>query len=285
VVINKIDTIPISHEFLENLNTLEIPFVEVSAINNLGIDTLKESIIKHSPQEFESPTILGDIIEPGDNIVLVIPIDSGMPKGRIILPQVQTMRDILDHCGIIHACKDTELEKTLASLKNPPKLVITDSQAFEKVSKIVPDDILLTSFSILFARFKGDLNKMIVGAKTLLTLKSGDKFLVSEACTHHVQEDDIGRKKIPRWIESKIDKGIEFDVVSGREYPENLKEYKLVIHCGGCTLNKKEMVNRINISYKNGVPILNYGLCIATLFGILDRALKPFPEIYSRWKD
>jgi [FeFe] hydrogenase H-cluster maturation GTPase HydF len=194
------------------------------------------------------------------------------------------MRDILDHSGIIHTCKDTELKATLEGLKYPPKLVITDSQAFERVSKIVPENVMLTSFSILFARYKGDLMKMVEGAKTLVTLEKGDRYLISEACTHHVQKDDIGRTKIPRWIKEKINSEVEFDVVAGRDYPLNLKDYKLVIHCGGCTLNKKEMLGRINISYREGVPILNYGLCIATLFGILDRALKPFPEAISIWK-
>ena len=279
VVINKSDIKVPTSEFLSELESLKYPYINLSAEKKEKIEELKNLIIKYSPQEFESPTILGDLIEPEDHIVLVIPIDTGMPKGRIILPQVQTMRDILDHSGIIHTCKDTELKATLDGLKNPPKLVITDSQAFESVSKIVPENVLLTSFSILFARYKGDLKKMVEGAKTLISLKEGDKYLVSEACTHHVQKDDIGRYKIPKWIGEKIDKNIKFDVVAGRDYPENLQDYKLVIHCGGCTLNRKEMLSRINISYREGVPILNYGLCIATLFGILDRALKPFPEI------
>jgi [FeFe] hydrogenase H-cluster maturation GTPase HydF len=284
VVLNKSDLQLPTAELLQNLDDLKYPYISLSAEKKDKIEDLKNLIIKHSPQEFESPTILGDLIEPGDHIVLVIPIDTGMPKGRIILPQVQTMRDILDHSGIIHTCKDTELEATLEGLKNPPKLVITDSQAFERVSTIVPKSVMLTSFSILFARYKGDLKKMIEGAKTLISLKEGDKYLVSEACTHHVQKDDIGRYKIPKWIGEKIDSNIEFDVVAGRDYPENLKDYKLVIHCGGCTLNRKEMLARINISYREGVPILNYGLCIATLFGILDRALKPFPEVNTIWE-
>lgn len=284
VVINKADIKKPNSDFLTELENLKYPYINLSAEQKDRMEDMKGLIIQHSPQEFESPSILGDLIESGDHIVLVIPIDTGMPKGRIILPQVQTMRDILDNSGIIHTCKDTELQATLDGLKNPPKLVITDSQAFERVSAIVPDDVLLTSFSILFARYKGDLSKMIDGAKTLMSLKSGDKFLVSEACTHHVQKDDIGRYKIPKWIGEKIDTGIEFDIVAGREYPENLKDYKLVIHCGGCTLNRKEMLGRIDISYREGVPILNYGLCIAALYGILDRALKPFPEVDEIWK-
>lgn len=284
IVINKEDVEKPKAEFLKELEELKYPYINLSAEKKSKIEELKGLIIKTSPQEFESPTILGDLIEKGDHVVLVIPIDTGMPKGRIILPQVQTMRDVLDNEGIIHVCKDTELQKTLDGLANPPKIVITDSQAFEFVSSIVPEDVLLTSFSILFARYKGDLGKMVEGAKTLLSLKEGDKFLVSEACTHHVQKDDIGRYKIPKWIGEKIAKGTEFDIVAGREYPENLKDYKLVIHCGGCTLNKKEMLGRIVISHREGVPILNYGLCIAALFGILDRALKPFPEVIKLWK-
>ncbi len=284
VVVNKKDIQQITDDFLLELKKLKYPFINLSAEKKTKIKELKELIIKHSPKEFENPSILGDLIEAGDNIVLVIPIDTGMPKGRIILPQVQTMRDILDHGGIIHVCKDTELKKTLGSLVNPPKLVITDSQVFENVAKIVPSDILLTSFSILLARYKGDLKKMVEGAKTLVSLKKGDRCLISEACTHHVQKDDIGRYKIPRWISEKISKNIIFDVVAGRDYPENLEEYKLVIHCGGCTLNRKEMLSRIDISSEQGVPILNYGLCIATLFGILDRALKVFPEVEALWK-
>ena len=284
VVINKEDIASPQTKFLEELKNLKYPYINLSAEKKDRIEEMKKLIIQYSPSEFESPSILGDLIESGDHIILVIPIDTGMPKGRIILPQVQTMRDILDNNGIIHTCKDTELEATLNGLKNPPKLVITDSQAFERVSQIVPQNVLLTSFSILFARYKGDLSKMVEGAKTLVTLKKGDKFLISEACTHHVQKDDIGRYKIPKWIGEKINSEINFDVVAGRDYPENLKDYKLVIHCGGCTLNRKEMLGRINISYKEGIPILNYGLCIATLFGILDRALKPFPEVNKIWK-
>jgi [FeFe] hydrogenase H-cluster maturation GTPase HydF len=168
-------------------------------------------------------------------------------------------------------------------LKKKPKLVITDSQEFAKVSADTPDDIKLTSFSILFARYKGDLFKLVQGAKALMKLKAGDKVMISEACTHHAQPDDIGRVKIPRWIRQHIDSEIEFDFCSGRDYPENLTDYKLVIHCGACTLNRKEMLSRIEASFERGVPIINYGLCIASIHGILDRALQPFPEVYFDW--
>lgn len=282
-VINKKDIISPKADFIEELKNNEIPYAAISAQLKEEIHTLKELIIKHSPKEFEQPTILGDLINPGESIVLVIPVDTGMPKGRLILPQVQTMRDILDNDGIFHVCKERELRWTLDKLKEKPKLVITDSQEFSKVSADTPDDILLTSFSILFARYKGDLMKMVKGAKTLKNLKAGDKVLIAEACTHHAQPDDIGKVKIPRWIRQNIENDLTFDFCAGRDYPDNLSDYKLVIHCGGCTLNRKEMLSRIEVSSVQGVPVLNYGLCIATLHGILDRALKPFPEVYFEW--
>lgn len=284
IVVNKCDLFSTPIDLLESLKEKEYKYIELSAKNKDKIHELKELIIKYSPKSFEHVSILGDLIEKGDNVILVIPIDTGMPKGRLILPQVQIMRDILDNDAIMHICKDTELVSTLNSLKEKPKLVITDSQAFENVSRDTPEDIALTSFSILFARYKGDLYKLVEGAKVLSNLKEDDKVLISEACTHHAQQDDIGRIKIPRWIREKINKDIIFDYVHGREYPVNLKDYKLVIHCGACTLNRKEMLNRIDVSYEQGVPVINYGLCIAYLHGILDRALEVFPEVNELWK-
>ena len=240
-------------------------------------------IIKYSPKEFEQPGILTDLIQPGDHIVLVIPIDTGMPKGRLILPQVQVMRDILDNNAVFTACKVEELDNVLKNFVKKPKLVITDSQAFEEVSAIVPEDIDLTSFSILFARYKGDLPKLIEGVKALKNLKDNDKVLIAEACTHHQQCDDIGTVKIPRWIKQHINENIHFDFCNGRDYPANLKEYKAVIHCGGCMINRKEMLTRIDISYEQGIPIVNYGLTIAFVNGILDRAVKPFKDAFDVW--
>lgn len=283
VAVNKVDTIEPSKDFLDELTARNYNYVLISAIEKKGISELKEALIKYSPQEFEQPTILGDLINPGDSVVLVIPIDTGMPKGRLILPQVQTMRDILDNDGTFHVCKERELRWTLDKLKEKPKLVITDSQEFAKVSADTPDDILLTSFSILFARYKGDLFKLVQGAKKLKNLKKDSRVLIAEACTHHAQPDDIGRVKIPRWIKQNIHTDIEFDFCAGRDYPDNIRDYDLVIHCGGCTLNRKEMLSRIEVSNEKGVPVLNYGLCIATLNGILDRALMPFPEVYYDW--
>lgn len=285
VVLNKSDLNDSNCIFLEELKAEDYIFTQVSAKEKIKIEELKNLIIKHSPKSFEQPSILGELINPGDHVVLVTPIDTGMPKGRLILPQVQMIRDILDNDAIVHQCKEKELRYLLDSLKIKPKLVITDSQVFSSVSADTPEDIALTSFSILFAKYKGDLFKLVEGAKALKNLKAGDKVLISEACTHHAQPDDIGTVKIPRWIKSHINSDIIFEFVSGRDYPDNLHEYKLVIHCGACTLNRKEMLNRIESSLEKGTPIINYGLCIAYLHGIFERALKPFPEVYYEWID
>ena len=285
VVLNKSDLKDSNCIFLEELKTEDYIFTQVSAKEKIKIEELKNLIIKHSPKSFEQPSILGELINPGDHVVLVTPIDTGMPKGRLILPQVQMIRDILDNDAIVHQCKEKELRYLLDSLKIKPKLVITDSQVFSSVSADTPEDIALTSFSILFAKYKGDLFKLVEGAKALKNLKAGDKVLIAEACTHHAQPDDIGTVKIPRWIKSHINSDIIFEFASGRDYPDNLHEYKLVIHCGACTLNRKEMLNRIESSLEKGTPIINYGLCIAYLHGIFERALKPFPEVYYEWID
>ncbi|MBP6468579.1 MAG: [FeFe] hydrogenase H-cluster maturation GTPase HydF, partial [Fusobacteriaceae bacterium] len=239
VVLNKSDLNDSNCIFLEELKTEDYIFTQVSAKEKIRIEELKNLIIKHSPKSFEQPSILGELINPGDHVVLVTPIDTGMPKGRLILPQVQMIRDILDNDAIVHQCKEKELRYLLDSLKIKPKLVITDSQVFSSVSADTPEDIALTSFSILFAKYKGDLFKLVEGAKALKNLKAGDKVLIAEACTHHAQPDDIGTVKIPRWIKSHINSDIIFEFTSGRDYPDNLHEYKLVIHCGACTLNRK----------------------------------------------
>ncbi len=288
IILNKIDIMTDDKiKKIESLKSqyenLNYKFIQVSAKDNVNIDDLKNMIIKYSPQEFEEPSIVGDLVQNGESVVLVIPIDTGMPKGRLILPQVQIMRDLLDNDVIFHVCKERELRMTLESLREKPKLVITDSQVFSKVSADTPEDILLTSFSILFARYKGDLMKLVEGARALKTLSAGDKVLIAESCTHHQQPDDIGRVKIPRWIRQNISEDIIFEFSNGRDYPDNLQDYKVVIHCGACMLNKKEMMSRIDASTEQGVPIVNYGLTIAYLNGILDRALKVFPEIYEIW--
>ena len=219
------------------------------------------------------------MILPGDFVVLVVPVDSAAPKGRLILPQQQTIRDILDAGGITVVVKDSELKDALAGLGRKPKMVITDSQAFDKVSKITPEDIMLTSFSILFARYKGSLESTVKGAAGLNKLKDGDKVLISEGCTHHRQCEDIGTVKIPRWIEQYTGKKLVYEWSSGTEFPEDLSDYSLVVHCGGCMLNEREMKYRQKQAGRQGIPMTNYGILIACTQGILKRSLMPFPEI------
>lgn len=281
---NKIDIFPPTGEQIEKIARQGFPYIALSASENIGIHELKKCIIEHSPKSFEEPAIVADIVKSGEAAVLVIPIDTGMPKGRLILPQVQTMRDLLDGDAIMHISKERELKWLLSTLKTKPKLVITDSQVFAKVSADTPSDIMLTSFSILFARYKGNLLSLVKGAKALTQLKAGDKILIAEACTHHQQADDIGKVKIPRWIRQYINPDVVFEFTSGREFPDNLKEYKVVIHCGGCMINRKEMLTRIDACELHSVPIVNYGVAIAAMHGILDRALQPFPEVYAAWK-
>ncbi len=216
--------------------------------------------------------------------MLVVPIDLGAPKGRLIMPQVQTIRESLDEDAIVVVTKDKELRATLDKLKALPKLVVTDSQAIMKVTADVPDEILLTTFSILMARYKGDLTEYVKGIEKMENLQDGDKVLVAEACSHHAQEDDIGRVKIPRWLRLHTRKQLEIDVKSGNDFPENLNEYQLIIHCGGCTLTRKMMQTRIKQAKYSGVPIVNYGVAISYMQGALPRALEPFPEAILEWQ-
>ena len=225
--------------------------------------------------------IAADLLSPGDLVVLVTPIDGSAPKGRLILPQQQTIRDILDaHCALA-VCQDTELKQTLNALAVKPKLVITDSQVFGRVSGDTPPDILLTSFSILFARYKGSLSALVRGAARLTQLRDGDLVLISEGCTHHRQCGDIGTVKLPAWIEDFAGVKPEFRFTSGGDFPEDLSEYALVVHCGGCMLNEKEMRYRIAQAAAAGVPIVNYGVAIAQMHGILARSLQPFLEVLA----
>ncbi len=250
---------------------------KVSAINKEGINELKETIGSTLKIEEEKFRIVGDLINPGDLIVLVTPIDKAAPKGRLILPQQQTIRDILESDAIAIVTKEHELRETLDKLGTKPKMVITDSQAFLKVSADTPKDIQLTSFSILFARNKGDLNELVRGAKAIDNLKRGDKILVSEGCTHHRQSDDIGTVKIPRWLRQYTGKDFEFIYSSGYSFPKELDDVQLVIHCGACMLNKTEMLYRIKQVTDRNIPIVNYGVLISYVQGIFDRALDPFP--------
>lgn len=251
----------------------------VSAETKENIWELKERISKLVPNENMTLKIIGDLLDPEDIVVLVVPIDSAAPKGRLILPQQQTIRDVLEAGAISVVTRDTELSQTLKSLGKKPKIVVTDSQAFGKVKNDVPEDILLTSFSILFARYKGDLAEQIKAVKAIDSLKDGDYVLISEGCSHHRQCDDIGTVKIPRWLKEHSGKKINYEFSSGTEFPRDLSKYKAVIHCGGCTLNEKEMKHRIAVAKEQNVPITNYGIFIAYTQGILKRSLQAFPEI------
>jgi len=262
---------------LAKLKKYEVDIVYTSALLNKGIGDLKQALINNVPESFFSETsIASDLIKAGETAVLVVPIDLEAPKGRLILPQVQTIRDLLDNDSIVMVTKERELKKTLDNLKTPPALVITDSQAFLKVSADVPRNIKLTSFSILFARFKGELNEFVKGTMAIDDLKSGDKILICESCTHHAIGDDIGRVKIPRWLTQYTGKKLEFEHYAGHDFPPNIKDYALIIHCGACMTNRREILSRILKAKQANVPITNYGLTIAYSLGIFERALEPF---------
>ncbi len=249
--------------------------IYVSALSGENINELKELIARLAEKNKKERPLVRDLLKAGDKVVLVIPIDKAAPKGRLILPQQMTLRDILDCGAVAVTCRDTELRDTLDALKEKPRLVITDSQAFGFVSKLVPGDIPLTSFSILMARYKGDLNTLVEGASVLSKLKDGDKVLISEGCTHHRQCDDIGTVKMPRWIEDFSGCKPEFHFTSGGEFPVDLSSFRLVVHCGGCMLNEKEMKSRSERCRGQNVPIVNYGVAIAHMNGILKRSLEP----------
>lgn len=263
-------------ELLEEKRDLKDNEIYVSAVKNVNIFELKEKIGSLSRTTEKKKYVVSDLVEKGDIVILVIPIDEAAPKGRLILPQQMTIRDLLDANCIAMACQDTELESTLQSLAKKPKLVITDSQIFGRVAKIVPDDILLTSFSILMARYKGELSALINGAEKLTKIKDGDKILISEGCTHHRQCNDIGTVKIPNMIRKFTNAEPEFSFTSGGEFPQDLSGFSLVIHCGGCTLNEKEMKHRMSLANEQNVPMVNYGVAIARMSGILDKSLGIF---------
>ena len=251
----------------------------VSATEKTGIFELKERLAHLAKPEENQQPLVSDLVSPEDFVVLVVPIDKAAPKGRLILPQQQVIRDLLDTGAIPVVCRDTELESTLTRLGQPPRLVITDSQAFEKVSRITPESIPLTSFSILFARYKGTLEPSVKGAAALDTLEDGDTVLICEGCTHHRQCDDIGSVKLPRWIGEYTKKELNFAFTSGTEFPDELEQYKMIVHCGGCMLNAREMKYRMSCALDQGVPMTNYGILIAQLKGILKRSVALFPRI------
>ncbi len=255
--------------------------VYVSAETKSGISELKEKISALSKDKKSDRKILTDIVKKGDRVILVTPIDESAPKGRLILPQQQTIRELLEIGAISLVVQVSELKQALSALKEPPSLVITDSQAFGEVSKIVPEEIMLTSFSILFVRYKGDLETVVGGAAKLSELSDGDRVLISEGCTHHRQCKDIGTVKLPAWIEKFSGKKLNFSFTSGGEFPEDTGSFALVIHCGGCTLSEAQMKNRLEICREKGTPVTNYGTAIAEMNGILKRSLEPFKGDFS----
>ena len=253
--------------------------IYVSAETGDGIHALKEKIATLTKTAENDRKIVADLVAPGDTVILVTPIDSAAPKGRLILPQQQTLRELLEAGALSVVVRESELDEALASLKAPPRLVITDSQAFGVVSKIVPESVMLTSFSILFARYKGDLATVIGGAAMLDRLQDGDKVLISEGCTHHRQCQDIGTVKLPGWINGYTGKTLSYSFTSGTEFPDDLSKYALVVHCGGCMLNEREMKSRLAHCTEQSVPVTNYGIAIAQMHGILKRSLTPFPDL------
>jgi [FeFe] hydrogenase H-cluster maturation GTPase HydF len=277
-VLNKCDqNVLDAKEFAKMQQLVKIPLVCASALNGLGIAEVKQQIIANSNFEDAEPALVGDLIHPGDLVVLVTPIDKAAPKGRLILPQQQTIRDIIESDAMAIITKEHELKLTLERINTPPAIVITDSQAFLKVSADTPVAIPLTSFSILFARQKGDLTEMVRGIKRIERLVPGDKVLIVEGCTHHRQSDDIGTVKIPRWIRQIAGGQIQFEWASGACFPQNISDYAVIVHCGGCMLNRREMQYRVEKAREQGVYLTNYGMLIAYVMGILPRALQPFP--------
>ena len=277
IVVNKSDICP-------NCNLEDLPLPDsdsailVSSKTGEHIHELKELLAQQASQDTIQKSIVADLLTPLDFVVLVVSIDSAAPKGRLILPQQQTIRDVLEAKASAIVVQETELAETLNSLGKKPKMVITDSQVFKKVSAVTPDDILLTSFSILFARYKGNLKTLVDGASALDSLKNGDRILISEGCTHHRQCDDIGTVKLPNWIRSYTKKEIEFEFTNGTEFPLDLSSYKMIVHCGGCMLNEREMKYRLKCAEDAKIPITNYGTCIAYINGILERSLEPVKD-------
>ncbi|HKJ43632.1 MAG TPA: [FeFe] hydrogenase H-cluster maturation GTPase HydF [Sunxiuqinia sp.] len=278
IVFNKADLYSSSLCMLNSLSGEKLPVVETSATTNFGISELRETILKSAPDDFiNRPAIVADLVGPGEAAILVVPIDKEAPKGRLILPQVQSIRDLLDGDSFCMVVKERELREGINRLKKPPKLVVTDSQAFLKVAADTPPEIPLTSFSILFARYQGDLTEMVRGAMAIDQLKAGDKVLIAEACSHHPIGEDIGTVKIPRWLTQYVGGKLEINNVRGRDFPSTISDYKLIIHCGACMWNRREMLSRIMKAKQAGVPLTNYGLTIAYSLGIFERALQPFP--------
>ena len=283
VVFNKADRGRASPSLLARLRTDQTRYVETVATENEGTPELRNALLGAAPGDFVKPSkLVGDLIPPGGLVVLVVPIDLEAPRGRLILPQVQAIRDVLDHDAYCMVAKERELGVALARLKGPPDLVVTDSQAFLEVAGRTPPGVPLTSFSILFARFKGDLEALTEGALAIDNLSPGDRVLIAEACTHHPIGEDIGRIKIPRWLAHRVGGRLDISHVQGHDFPADAAGYQLVVHCGACVHNRRELLHRIAQCGEAGVPVTNYGLCIAQSLGLLERALEPFPGILER---
>ncbi|MBN1911709.1 MAG: [FeFe] hydrogenase H-cluster maturation GTPase HydF [Pirellulales bacterium] len=288
VVFNKDDLGPPGEEVTAGLDRAKIAWVRTVAPDGQGVDALREALIRAVPEEFlRTPPIVADLVGPGELAVLVVPIDLEAPKGRLILPQVQTIRDLLDGDAYALVVKERELRDALGRFDRPPALVVTDSQAFLKVASDTPLDVPMTSFSILFARQKGDLSQFVEGAMAIERLRPGDRVLLAEACTHHPITDDIGRVKIPRWLRQYVGGELKFTTTQGHDFPNDLEQFQLVVHCGACMWNRREMLSRLTQCRRAGVFVANYGMTIAYTLGIFDRALGPFPdalETYRRGK-
>jgi [FeFe] hydrogenase H-cluster maturation GTPase HydF len=277
-VFNKTDLAPPDATVMARLAERKVACVKTVASRSEGLADLREALIRSAPEDFiNTPSIVGDLVPPGELVVLVVPIDKEAPKGRLILPQVQTIRDLLDSDAYCLVVKERELRDALGRLNRPPALVVTDSQAFLKVAADTPPQVPLTSFSILFARFKGDLTELVRGALAIDQLRPGNRVLIAEACSHHPIGEDIGRVKIPRWLTQYVGGKLEFVTTQGHDFPPDLGTFKLVVHCGACVQNRREVLSRILNSRQAGVPITNYGLAIAFSLGIFERALTPFP--------
>ncbi|MFA6570539.1 MAG: [FeFe] hydrogenase H-cluster maturation GTPase HydF [Bacteroidota bacterium] len=293
IAVNKIDLESPNENFIDLIREKTDYFMLCSSLCSVSQDDYLndfKSLIKIIlPSELsQSLPLVGDLVKPGGIAVFVVPIDLQAPKGRLILPQVQSIRDILDNDAISVVVKEREYPHLLRTLKQAPDIVVCDSQVVQKVVADTPPDIKFTTFSILFSRFKGELNEEVRGAVAIDRIKSGDKILIAEACSHHALEDDIGRVKIPRWLRQYIGQDIQIDIVTGRDFPANLKEYKVIIHCGACMLTRTEKLSRIRLAKKAGVPITNYGLTISLVQGVLERALSPFPfalDVFRELKD
>lgn len=281
VVFNKCDLATPGDALLGRLAAKGLATLCVTARTGENVGAFRETLLDILPDDMiRTPTIIGDLVQPSDTVVMVVPIDLEAPKGRLIMPQVQTIRDALDHDACCMVVKERELRSALDNLRRPPALVVTDSQAFLRVAGDTPDEIPMTSFSILMARVRGDLPTFVEGAGAISGLRSGDRILVAEGCTHHPIGEDIGRVKLPRWIRQYTGARLDFDTVQGQDFPEDLGPYRLVVHCGSCTFNRRQLLHRVLLCREAGVPVTNYGVAIAYSLGIFERALSPFPGLH-----